>query len=327
MTRLLTPLLSPLLWAAILTLALHPVYKKLSSRLAGRPGTSAVVMTFATLLLIIGPSVTLLIILAAQSAGLYEGASTMVQSGKLAEFWAHFESSFANKLLAHPALAGLDIRGMVVKSIGDVSSGLASQLGSMLKNTLIFLVDIVIMLIAMFFFFRDGEAYYNTAIDLLPFTRKQKDDIARKFADTFSAVINGVFLIALLQGVMTGVGFFLFRIPFSIFWGFLAAVLALLPVGGAALVWVPGAAYLYLTGSALQGILLAAWGLVLVSLPDNFLKPLIIGKKAKIPTFILFIALLGGLQAFGVLGILFGPVIVSLLAAFIQIYREEYADR
>jgi predicted PurR-regulated permease PerM len=126
---------------------------------------------------------------------------------------------------------------------------------------------------------------------------------------------------------MTGVGFFVFRMPFSIFWGFLAAVLALLPVGGAALVWVPGAAYLYLTGSTLQGILLAAWGLVLVSLPDNFLKPLIIGKKAKIPTFILFIALLGSLQAFGVLGILFGPVIVSLLAAFIQIYREEYADR
>ncbi len=327
MTRLLAPLLSPLLWAAILTLALHPIYKKLSSRLAGWPGTSAVIMTFATLLLIIGPSVALLIILAAQSAGLYEGVSTIVQSGKLAELWGHFESSFANKLLAHPSLAGLDIRGMVVKSIGDVSSGLAGQLGSMLKNTLIFLVDIVIMLIAMFFFFRDGEIYYDTAINLLPFTQKQKDDIARKFADTFRAVINGVFLIALLQGIMTGVGFFLFRMPFSIFWGFLAAVLALLPVGGAALVWVPGAAYLYLTRSALQGILLAAWGLVLVSLPDNFLKPLIIGKKAKIPTFILFIALLGGLQAFGVLGILFGPVIVSLLAAFIQIYREEYADR
>jgi predicted PurR-regulated permease PerM len=327
MTRLLTPLLSPLLWAAILTLALHPVYQKLSSRLAGWPGTSAVIMTVATLLLIIGPAVTLLIILAAQSAGLYERASAIAQSGKIAELWGHFESSFVSNLLAHPALAGLDIKGMVVKGIGVVSSGLAGQLGSMLKNTLIFLVDIIIMLIAMFFFFRDGKAYYNTIIDLLPFTRKQKDDVTRKFADTFSAVINGVFLIALLQGIMTGIGFFLFRIPFSIFWGFLAALLALIPIGGAALVWVPGAVYLYLTGSTLQGVLLAAWGLVLVSLPDNFLKPLIIGKKAKIPTFILFIALLGGLQAFGILGILFGPVIVSLLAAFVQIYREEYADR
>ncbi len=326
-TRLLTPLLSPLLWAAILTLALHPVYKKLLSRLRNMPGLAAGIMTFGTLVLIIGPSVALLIILAAQSADLYRWASTIVQPEKLAELWSRFESSFLDKLLAHPALSGLDIKAAIVKSIGDISSGLAGQIGNILKNTLIFLADIVIMLIALFFFLRDGEKYYHTMIDLLPFTRKQKDDIAKKFADTFNAVINGVFLIALLQGIMTGLGFFVFRIPFSIFWGFLAAVLALLPIGGAALVWVPGAVYLYLTGSSLQGILLAVWGLVLVSLPDNFLKPLIIGKKAKIPTFILFIALLGGLQAYGFLGILFGPVIVSLLAVFVQIYREEYAGQ
>ncbi len=323
--KLLTPLISPLLWAAILTLALHPVYKWLSSRLKRAPGLAAAIMTFATLILVIGPAVTLLIILAAQSADMYQGISEIVQSGKLAELWNRFEASFINKVLAHPVFAGLDIKGMIVKGISEISSGLAGQIGSLLKNSLIFLVDIVIMLITLFFFFRDGEAYYNTAIDLLPFSRQQKDDLAKKFADTFGAVINGVFLIALLQGVMTGIGFFIFRIPFSLFWGFLAAVLALFPVGGAALVWIPGALYLYLTGSTLQGILLAAWGLVLVSLPDNFLKPMIIGKKAKIPTFILFIALLGGIQAFGVLGILFGPVIVSLLAAFIQIYREEYS--
>ncbi len=325
--KLLTPLLSPLLWAGILTLALHPVYKKLSSRLKRMPSLAAGIMTFTTFLLVVGPAVTLLIVLASQSADLYQGASTLLQSERLAELRSRLESSFISKLLAHPALAGLDIKGMIVKGVTDISSGLASQIGSILKNTLIFLADIVIMLIALFFFFRDGEKYYNIVIDLLPFTRKQKNDIAEKFADTFNAVINGVFLIALLQGMMTGLGFFVFHIPFSIFWGFLAAVLALLPIGGAALVWVPGAIYLYLAGSSLQGILLAVWGLILVSLPDNFLKPMIIGKKAKIPTFILFIALLGGLQAFGVLGILFGPVVVSLLAVFIQIYREEYADR
>ncbi len=322
--KLLTPLVSPLLWAAILTLALHPVYRKFVSRLKGKAGLAAAIMTCATLILVIGPAVTLLIILAAQSADMYEGASQLIQSGKLAELWGRFESSFINKLLAHPAFADLDIKGMVMRSIAEISSGLAGQIGSLLKNSLIFLVDIAIMLVALFFFFRDGETYYNTAINLLPFSRQQKDDLAKKFADTFSAVINGVFLIALLQGVMTGIGFFLFHIPFALFWGFLAALLALLPVGGAALVWLPGAVYLYLTGLTLQGILLAVWGLVFVSLPDNFLKPMIIGKKAKIPTFILFVALLGGLQAFGVLGILFGPVIVSLLAAFIQIYREEY---
>ncbi len=323
MARLVAPFLSPLLWAAILTLALHPIHKKLLSRLKGRRSLAAGIMTFATLLLVIGPAVSLLIVLAAQAVDLYQGASTIIQSGRLVEFWSRL-TSFLDKL---PALAGLDLKGMAIKSISDISSGLAGQIGGVLKNTLILAVDIAIMVVALFFFFRDGETFYNAVIDLLPFTKKQKEAMARKFSDTFSAVINGVFLIALLQGAMTGIGFFLFHIPYAIFWGFLAAALALLPVGGAALVWIPGALYLYLDGSTLQGVLLGVWGLVLVSLPDNFLKPLIIGKKAKIPTFVLFIALLGGVQAYGVLGILFGPVVVTLLMAFVQIYREEYAQR
>jgi predicted PurR-regulated permease PerM len=135
-----------------------------------------------------------------------------------------------------------------------------------------------------------------------------------------------VFLIALGQGIMTGIGFALFRVPFAVFWGFLAAFLALLPIGGAALVWIPGALFLLLTGETLRGVLLAVWGAVLVSLPDNFLKPMLIGRKAKLPAFFLLLGILGGLQVYGFLGILFGPLVVTLLTAFVQIYREEYAE-
>jgi len=327
MTNLLMPLLTPLIWASILTLALYPIFRRLVLWLGGKRGLASAIMTFVTLVLIIGPAVTLLIVLVTQAVDIYQWTSATVQTGRLAELWTQFTSSFLDKLLAHPALAGLDIKHMVIKSIGDISSGLAGQVGSILKSSALLVVDVLIMLVALFFFFRDGEAYYNAVIDLLPFTKKHKDAIAQKFVDTFTAVINGVFLIALLQGVMTGIGFFLFRIPFAIFWGFLAAALALLPVGGAALVWFPGAAYLYLTGSTLTGVLLLVWGVLFVTLPDNFLKPLIIGRKAKIPTFMLFIALLGGLQAYGILGILFGPIIVTLITVFVKIYREEFSER
>ena len=126
-------------------------------------------------------------------------------------------------------------------------------------------------------------------------------------------------------GVVLGLA--LFGVPFAVFWGFLAAILALLPVGGAMLVWLPGALYLYLTGSTLNSFLLAAWGAVFVSLPDNFLKPLLIGRKAKLPTFLLFLGILGGLQVYGILGILAGPLVVTLLTAFVQIYREEFANK
>jgi len=327
MGRILMVFISPLLWAAILTLTLYPLRNRITARLKHRQGLAAGIMTLITLLLVIGPAVALLFVLATQAGDLYSGMSAFVQSGKLTEAWETINSSFLDRVLLSPVLSGVDVKGMVVKGISDLSSGLAAQLGGVLRNSVTFAMDIVIMLIALFFFFRDGASYFHAFIDLLPFTKQQKEELTKKFIDTFCAVINGVFLVALLQGTMTGIGFALFGVPLAVFWGFLAAILALLPVGGAALIWLPGAVYLYLTGSMLSGILLGAWGLLLVSLPDNFLKPLLIGRKSKISTFILFIALLGGLQVYGFLGLLFGPLVVTLLTAFVQIYREEYAGK
>jgi predicted PurR-regulated permease PerM len=202
---------------------------------------------------------------------------------------------------------------------------MAAQLGALIKNVLLALVNLFIMLFVIFFFFRDGKKYTDEIMELLPFPRKQKEAILQKIHNTFSAVLNGLFLVSVIQGIMTGLGFFVFGLPFGVFWGFLASITSLVPIGGAALVWIPGALYLIFTGSTLKGVLLAAWGILLVSSLDNFLKPLLIGKKAKLPMFSLFLGILGGMQVFGFLGILFGPIVVTLLMAFLDIYREEYA--
>ena len=214
-----------------------------------------------------------------------------------------------------------------MKGLKDVSTGLAGQIGFLLNETLVLAIDLAVMLIALFFFFRDGESYYRSTLDMLPFSADHKQSISQRVYATFTAVINGVFLIPLLQGIMTGIGFALFGIPFAVFWGLIATLLAVLPIGGAALVWIPGVLFLFFTGSKISSILFCAWGIVLVSLPDNFLKPLLIGKKAKLPAFFLFIGILGGLKTYGLLGILFGPLVVTLLYAFIQIYRSEYGEQ
>lgn len=322
---ILAPFVSSLLWAAIITLALYPLYRRLLALLGGRSTAAASVMTTGALLLIIGPAVGILIILASQSVDLYRWASDVVQTGGVAAAVERFLQTPLGQLLAQLPLEGLDLKTKALRSIGDLSSGMASQLGSLLRNTLVLVLNLLIMLIGLFFFFRDGESYYQSVIGLLPFTAEQKDAVARKFHDTFTAVLNGVFLIALGQGFLTGVGFALFGVSFPVFWGFVAAVMALFPVGGAALIWLGGAGYLFLTDQTLHGILLAVWGTLLVSLPDNFLRPLIIGRKAKLPTFLLFLGILGGIRAYGFLGILFGPVVVTLLLAFVTIYREEFA--
>jgi predicted PurR-regulated permease PerM len=327
MAALLAPFSSSLLWAAIIALALAPLYRRLVVLVKGRTGLAAGMMTFSTLLVVVVPAVILLVVLVAQTVDIYQWASGLIQSGQLADAWGTFASPMIDRILQHPLLQGIDVKGFAIKGLGEVSSGLAAQLGGVLKNTVLFTFNLLIMLLSLFFLFRDGERWYASVTKLLPFTQDQQQAIARRFQDTFSAVVNGVLLVALLQGIMTGIGLALFGVPFPVFWGFLAAILALLPIGGAALIWVPAAVYLYLTGSAVSSILLAVWGVILVSLPDNFLKPLLIGRKAKIPTFLLFIGILGGLQVYGVLGIFAGPLVVTLLTAFVQIYREEFGEK
>ncbi len=325
--RMIAPFSTALLWAAILALAVHPLYRRLLRRLKGRAGLAAGLMTLFVSLFVIGPALALLTLLATQAAGLYQWAAASVQSGSLADTWTRVNALLHRLLESHPSLAAIDAKGIIMKAVGQLSSGLAGALGTVLKHTLLIGVDLAVALVALFFLFRDGETYYRTLADMAPLDAALKRTIAAKLHDTFYAVINGVFLIALGQGVMTGIGFALFGVPFAVFWGFAAALLALLPIGGAALVWVPGAIWLFLAGTNGAGIGLAIWGLALVSLPDNFLKPLLIGKKAQIPSFFLFLGILGGLSVYGVFGILFGPVVVTLLTAFLRIYREEYAER
>jgi predicted PurR-regulated permease PerM len=327
LTSILAPFSSALIWATILTVALHPIHERVLRMFKGRAGLAAFFMTLLTMLVIIVPSIILLTLCASQAIGLYDFVSGGTQSSRLIELWNSSTSLLSDKLLEHPAFASIDIKGLAIKGISEMSSSLASQIGTLLKNTLLLVFNIAIMLIALFFFFKNGESYYRSAMDMVPFAPEHKKAISKKIHDTFTAVLNGVFLIALIQGIVTGIGLALFGVPYAIFWGFLAAALALLPVGGAALVWVPAALYLFSTGANLYGILLICWGLILVTLPDNFLKPVLIGKKADIPAFFLFIGILGGLKVYGILGILFGPLVVTLLAVFIQIYREEYVKR
>jgi len=326
MLRLLAPFGSALLLATMLAIALHPIHNRLLKSLKGRERLSSLIMTLLVILLVIGPAITLFGILTTQAIDVYQGITGGLQSGKFPEVWTETIDRITLRIAEYPILSTVDIKGFLFKSLSDVSSGLAAQFGTLLKNTVILAVDLMVMLIALFFFFLNGENYYRSLIDMLPFSAEHKKAVAGKVHDTFIAVINGVFLIALVQGVLTGVGFALFGLPVPVFWGSLATIGALFPVGGAALVWFPGVLYLYVKGSVMRSILLLIWGLVFVTLPDNIVKPILIGRKARIPMFFLFISILGGLNAYGVFGILLGPIVVTMLTAFIQIYREEYAD-
>ena len=235
--KILAPFLSSLLWAGIITLALYPLYQRLLGLLRGRATLASGAMTLLVLCLVIGPAVTLLAVLASQSVDLYQWAAVMIRSGGISEVWDRLLQTSFGQFAQQLPLDWQKLRGQAIGSFGDISSSLATQLGALLKNTLLLTLNLVITLISLFFFFRDGESYYRNLLALLPFTDEQKTSVTNRFSDTFSAVINGVFLIALIQGAVTGIGFAIFGVGFSVLWGFVAAVMALFPIGGAAIVW------------------------------------------------------------------------------------------
>ncbi len=320
---LLVPFFTALLWAAVLVVVLHPLYRRIVSLLGGRSGAAAALVTAGAALVVIVPLLVLSAALASQAIGFYQWTVESVGSGDTARAGNRLIAAVSS-IFSHPLFAGVDLKAAAVKGISQTSLMLADQLGGAIRNVVRLSLNLVLMLIALFFFFRDGERYFNAVISILPFPREHQRIVAAKIRQTFTAILGGVMLIALLQGFLTGLGFFLFGVPFPVLWGFLASALALLPLGGAALVWIPGCLFLLMGGTVLKGALLALWGLLLITLPDNILKPLLIGKKTGLPAFFLFLGILGGVQSYGFLGVLAGPLIMTLFIAFFRIFRDEY---
>jgi predicted PurR-regulated permease PerM len=155
--------------------------------------------------------------------------------------------------------------------------------------------------------------------------RQHKDVIFRRLYDTLSAVVQGMMATALVQGVLCGVAFWALDVPFSLLLGFAAALASFVPFFGAGLVWLPCVAYLMVMGLWVRSVVLLAWGSLAVSTVDNLLRPMIIGDRTKIPTIFLFFGILGGVQAYGVIGVFLGPALIGMLIAVLRIYRDEYA--
>ena len=183
------------------------------------------------------------------------------------------------------------------------------------------------MLVALFFFFRDGDRIAALIRDLIPMAPGQKERILKRVYDTVSAVVQSTILIAVIQGIVAGLGYFLIgRLAMSVLLGFLTAVTSLIPVVGGALIWLPTALYVLVTGEIWRGVALLLWGAIAVGSVDNFVRPMVIGGRVEMPTLLLLFALLGGLQVYGFLGIFVAPVLVAVLLAFVDIYRETYVN-
>ncbi len=307
-----SPFLNVLIIAAIFALLLQPLYRKVLVVCRGKESVASILVILIAFIFIAIPVGFLGTQLFGESKELYAS----LEAGKVG--YAQSVTSFIeNPMRTFLPEFSVDIHGY----LGNLFNWISSNIGPFVTGTAQLLLGIFLMLIALFFFLRDGEQFARTFISLSPLDNAYDREIIRRVSITVNSVMRGTLLIAIIQGIITGIGLALFGVPNPTLWGSVAALSALIPGIGTMLVVIPATAYLFLAGHTGAAIGFVIWGFFLVGLIDNLLRPYFYGRGVKIhPLFILF-SVLGGLVAFGPIGFLSGPLVLSLFLALLHVYR------
>jgi predicted PurR-regulated permease PerM len=324
------PFLSAIALGAILVTLSFPTFKRVRARMKNGSSTkAAVIMLLGITFLLIVPAIVLSMMLATQAAGVAEqlqsvDAQQMVRRidvTKYLSFIRRFAPNFDPATLSPERLllpAIQKIPGWVARNGGAVVGGLAGLV-----------IGFFLVLLSSFYFYVEGESIFREMATLSPLPRQYDYEFAHKFKDVIDATFRGQLLTAVAQGAATGIGLAIAGVPGAIFWGAVAIVLSLLPMVGAAVVWIPSAIYLYISATMghrpyWQAIFMVAWGVLVVSLIDNIVRPWAMKGKAQLPAIPLLFAVLGGMQAFGIIGLVIGPLVFSLLVTIIDIYKKTF---
>jgi predicted PurR-regulated permease PerM len=327
--QILDPFWEPLAWAVCLAFLLAPVQKRLARRFRNRHNAAAALLTGLTPLVLLGPVAALGVLFAEQVTGLLnrlQGQSLQIDSTLLARMETlPLIGSLAGWVRATFSATTEQIEGWLTSGAQAALRALASTGGNVLRGAVGTLVGFFLMLFLLFFLLRDGRSMLDRAIKLIPIDPARRTALLKLVGDSTRAVVYGSVLTAFAQGAMVGIGFAICRLPSPVVFGVLAALLSLLPVGGSALVWIPGSLFLFAQGYWGYGTFLLVFGLV-VSTVDNFLRPLLVQRNAPVSTLAVFIGVIGGVSAFGAIGLIIGPVILTLIAALVRFIEERPAQ-
>jgi predicted PurR-regulated permease PerM len=317
------PFLKAFAFATVIGIGFYPFFLKISRFVRG-PNKSALLTTFAVLLIFVLPALFM-----ASAAGVelikvarYLGDRSTQEGGAVA-YLTHKQQSalqwlgkYVDVEVLHLQDAMANLPGKVSKVLLAAGTGLVGALAGFAGNA-------ILTFLILFFVFRDGHTAIEKVTSLLPLSRDRAVRLLTGIRDSIVANLYGILAVGLAQGLLTGAALAILRVPSALLLGLTAAVCSVIPIVGTTLVWVPAAVYLMATGHIVRGIILILWGALVVATVDNIIRPLVIGSRVELHPLLLLFALLGGLQAFGFIGIFVGPVVISLIAALITMLREE----
>lgn len=318
----LQPFYGAVLWAIVVALIFAPVHQRLLVSMRGRRSLAAAVTVLIIIAIVILP-------LAIIATSLVQEASSVVAKIQSGEY--DFGSYLQRILDALPAWAtGLidrfkltnfaAIRENLTSGLMKGGQALAPQALSLGMNTFDFMIGLGMMLYLLFFLFREGDVVADRIREAIPLHIDQKTALFTRFADVVRATVKGGILVAIAQGALGGVAFWFLEIHAALLWAVLMAFLSLLPAIGAGLVWVPVAIYFLATGAIWQGFALILYGVLVIGLVDNVLRPFLVGKGSKLPDYVVLISTLGGIEVLGLNGFVIGPLIAAMFMVSWEIF-------
>lgn len=325
----LSPFLKAIAWAAILAIIVYPAYAWLLKLLRGRATLAALAMTGLLILLIVVPVFRLVGFLSQEAVELASTIRALANGDEVVLWqqkpWVQSLLGLWARLSDLLASLRIDLRQAVVQGAQLASGFLVSQVKEIAQNVFLFVLNLVIALFTFFYFLRDGKELCERVRSVLPMDPKHQRLLFDSVVTSVFGVVHGCLITAIVQGALAGVAYWALGLPFAVLLGLATAFTALFPVGGSAVVWLPAAIYLLVQGAYIQGLILLIWGAGIVASIDNFLKPLFIGTRLRLPFLFLFFSILGGMRLFGVVGLILGPVLFALLVALLDLYMKEYA--
>ncbi|OGI68591.1 hypothetical protein A2738_01785 [Candidatus Nomurabacteria bacterium RIFCSPHIGHO2_01_FULL_42_15] len=308
------------LWIVIVlsisfSIVLYPVYEWFMRRsLPSWLSSLFTVIIFAIVLL--GPISGIGVLVFNQSQGVYQA---VVGEQSVGSFIESIDSTI-HKIL--PAGVAFDAK----EKISDFTFFISNNVAKIFSATLSAFFSLVLIFLSIFYFLKDGAKWRQAIIELSPLADKDDKKIISRLERAVNGVLKGYFVIAIIQGILMGVGFSIFGIPNGALWGTVAAIASLVPMVGTAFVSVPAMIFLFATGNELGALGFLIWSVVVVGMVDNFLNPIIVGSKINIPPLLILFSVLGGIATLGPIGILVGPLAVSLLYTLISIYKNEFSQ-
>ena len=316
------PFLNAIFAAFVLVVVFHPLHSWIHTFVRG-PNTAATISTIVVILIVAIPAVLLGILISKELSDLYGSLSEKsAAQGGVDSYLLHLLERPARMLGKYVDLSQLNIRSTLLRWLDDASRYLVGMSGRAVGNLLSLMLNMVVVFFTLFFLFRDRESIRQRILALFPLTSEQSATLMSRISGTIVASVYGGIAVGSAQGLLTGVALWVLGVSSPVMWGLVAALASLIPVVGTGLVWGPAVAVLAIGGHWVKAFILLGWGGAVVAQIDAVLRPYIVSGRAKMHNLLIFFALLGGVKAFGFMGIFIGPVIAAVTIVLLDMLKE-----